>query len=224
MDDETPTTKKSANPKKRLLIILGVIFIVVGALLFMQLQPEGSDKKAYVWTEQTVQHSTDSPSEQQLDDGFAWKGAANDPKKITISSQGIDGFIQKVGVDQNKQIAVPNNIHIGGWFVDSVRPGDKGLSIIDGHVNGRVSDAGIFKQLSKVNEGDTVTVTFGDNTTKSFKVFYADETKTADAAAVLFSQSPTVTNQLNLITCVGTFIAAEKTYDKRFIVQAELIK
>lgn len=223
--NETPIIEVKKPHKKRILIVLISILILAStAVAVFMFVLDGKDTGEYVWSEKTVFHSTETPSEQKLASDFNWKGNTNDPKKITIESQGIDGFVQKVGVDQNKQIAVPNNIHVAGWFTDSVRPGDKGLSIIDGHVNGRKSDAGIFKQLPKLAKDDVITVTFGDNSTKKFKVFAAEEVKTEDAPSVLFSQNPSVTNQLNLITCVGNYVDADRTYDKRFIVQAELVQ
>lgn len=42
------------------------------------------------------------------------------------------------------------------------------------------------------------------------------------AASVLFSQHPTTTNQLNLITCGGTYNREARLYNKRIIVTAEL--
>lgn len=83
-----------------------------------------------------VTYSTETPEEKlPVDAGYSWKGQKNDPKRIVISKIGVDSLVQNVGVDQNQQIAVPNNIHIAGWFIDSVRPGESGLSIIDGHVS-----------------------------------------------------------------------------------------
>src|SRR5262245_48002539 len=86
---------------------------------------------------QVVTYSTDQPDENEPPKDYNWSGTATDPKKIIIPSIGVDAFVQQVGVDQKKQIAVPDNIHMVGWFINSVRPGQKGLSIIDGHVNGR---------------------------------------------------------------------------------------
>ena len=68
-------------------------------------------------------------------------------RRLLLQVISIDAYLQNVGVDQNNQIAVPNNIHIAGWFVDSVRPGENGLSVIDGHVDGRVANEGVLRTL-----------------------------------------------------------------------------
>lgn len=131
-----------------------------------------------------------------------------------------DGFIQKVGVDQKKQIAVPNNIHVAGWFNQTAIPGEKGLSIIDGHVTGRVNN-GIFKDLGKLKDGDIFKIEFGNGTSKEFKVVKKIDSLVKDSASVLFSQEPGIERQVNLITCSGVFDRKTQSYPNRLVVIAE---
>ena len=139
-----------------------------------------------------------------------------------MPSIGVDAYLQNVGVDQHREVAVPNNIHMGGWFVDSVRPGEKGLSIIDGHLNGNSQD-GIFINLEKVKSGDVYTIEFGDGSKKQFRIKDMRAVDLKEAASVLFSQDPGITNQLTLITCGGTYDQQARLYDKRVIVTSELV-
>ncbi len=169
---------------------------------------------------QTITYSTDTPDENPPGKDFVWKGGANDPKYIELPTIKAGGYLQNVGVDQKKAVAVPNNIHMAGWFIDTVRPGEKGNSIIDGHVNGRKND-GIFKNLIKLKKGDTVSVEFGDGRKKSFEVDEVVSVKTAEAASVLFSQKPGITNQLTLITCGGVFNRQINQYEERVIAIAQ---
>jgi len=162
-----------------------------------------------------------SPSEQKPGQNYRWQGSPKEPKKIVIASIGVDGFVQKVGVDQNKEVAVPNNIHIGGWFTQSMLPGEKGLSIIDGHVDGKTQD-GIFANLVKIKPDAEVSIEFGDSSKKVFRVLAVDEVEEASAASILFSQNPKVANQLNLITCGGDFNEKTRRYEKRVIVSTKL--
>lgn len=171
---------------------------------------------------EVLTYSTDEPDERKPGPDYNWQGAPNDPKKIVIPSVNIDGFVQKVGVDQNRQIAVPNNVHIAGWFIDSVRPGEKGLSIIDAHLDGRINAEALFSTLPSIKKDDAVTIEFGDGSKKVFIVSEMHEVSLEEANSVLFSQIPTATNQLNLITCVGTYDKVARTYDKRFIVYTQL--
>lgn len=199
----------------RLILVLAVLLVT---MLFLEVKT--SD---YV-PAPVVTYSTETPEEKlPVDAGYSWKGQENDPKRIVISKIGVDSLVQNVGIDQNQQIAVPNNIHIAGWFIDSVRPGESGLSIIDGHVNGVSSDEGVFKRLNELAEGDTVQIIMGDDSVVDFKVYSNQEIATADSASVLYSQVPEIENQLNLITCTGNFDRTVRQYDKRQITVLERV-
>lgn len=198
---------------------IGLAAVLLGSNLWPLAQPTQSDHPAA----SVVTHSTDHPDETKPKDDYHWIGAARDPKRIILPSIGVDAYIQNVGVDQNKQVAVPNNIHMGGWFVDSARPGDPGLSIIDGHLNGSHAD-GIFINLDAVKTGDTFTIEFGDRSMRNFRINDVKVVALNEAASVLFSQDPNIANQLTLITCGGTYDPQVRLYDKRVIVTSELTK
>lgn len=191
-------------------LVLGVAAALGGYALVRKDKPVAEAKSS------VITYSTDQPDENPPGKDFVWKGAANDPKYIDLPTIKGGGYLQNVGVDQKKAVAVPNNIHMAGWFVDTVRPGEMGNSVIDGHVNGRVN-AGIFKNLAKLKKGDKFTIEFGDSSKKSFEVEEIVTVKTADAASVLFSQKPGITKQVSLITCGGTFDKKIQQYDQRVI-------
>ncbi len=171
-----------------------------------------------------ITNSTETPEEKTPEEtGYIWRGTKSDPKRVVIPKIGVDAFIQNVGVDQHNQIAVPNNIHVAGWFVDSVIPGNDGLSIIDGHVNGVSSDKGVFKRIDELSVGDSVQIAMGDNLIINFKVVSNQAVETAESASVLYSQNPTIKSQLNLITCAGNFNRTNRQYDKRQITILERI-
>lgn len=211
-------SRKNAMRLAALLLVAAVGAVAAAMLLNPSEEPATNSSDADV-----VTHSTDTPDETRPTAAYNWKGGPKDPKTISISRIGVNGFIQKVGVDQNRQVAVPNNVFVGGWFVDSVRPGEKGLSIIDGHINGRQQDGAIFQRLPYVTDGDMVTVTFGDDGSKTFEVFATHDLPVKDVPNVLFSQNPSVTNQLNLITCVGRYDKVSQSYDRRFVVYTKLV-
>lgn len=199
------------------IVVAVVLIISVFAILVIR-QP-----KVVSGTDEVVTVSTDQPSEEPLKEaGYVWRGGPEDPKKITIKSIDVDTYIQKVGVDQNRQIAVPTNINLTGWFVDGARPGESGLSIIDGHFDGNSRD-GVFARLAEVKANDEVAIEMGSGEVRTFRVKRVTTVKTEAAAAELFSQDPSITSQLSLITCGGTFNDANRSYDQRIIVVAERI-
>lgn len=205
--------------KKAWAIILIVVVLITCGVLFKTISsPEKPSSDSDVITV-----STNNPSEIKPNKNtYKWQGAPDEPKYISLPTITAEGFVQKVGVDQNKEIAVPNNIYKAGWFVATAKPGNTGLSIIDGHVNGRVN-SGIFKDLVKLKVDDTYTVELGSGVTKNYRVTKIIQVPTKDAPNALFSQEPNIKSQLNLITCGGTFNKSTKQYDERVIVYAALI-
>ena len=200
------------------MLVFGACALAAGYALLQQ-KPAAAPQNS---RPAVITYSTDTPEETKPGADYQWQGQAHEPKRISVPTLGIDGYIQKVGVDQHKQVAVPSNVHMAGWFTESAKPGSAGLSIIDGHVDGRESD-GIFKQLAKSKKDDVFEVELGDGTLHRFTVITVVTVDTKDAASVLFSQNPGVKSQLNLITCGGTFDTKTKSYDKRVIVSAQLV-
>jgi LPXTG-site transpeptidase (sortase) family protein len=196
-----------------------LLLLIVGVVVWIAASPRSTPPPA---VPEIVTYSTDKPSEEPPPKDFAWKGDPADPKRIKLPTIATEGFVQHVGVDQNKQVAVPSNIHMAGWFVDTVRPGHKGLSVIDGHVDGR-EQGGIFRQLQQLKKDDEFQIELGSGEVKRFRVVNITTVETAKAASVLFSQDPKIVSQLNLITCGGTFDRAKQQYDKRVIVTAALL-
>jgi len=167
----------------------------------------------------TATQSPDKPSEQPVP---SYSVPADQPKEITLPAIKAKGFIQKVGVDKNNQIVAPGNIHMAGWYTGSPKPGEPGLSIIDGHVNGVYAKA-VFHDLIRLKPDDTFTVSYGDNSVRSFRVVKVDSVPVDQATKALFNRDQTIKNQLNVITCGGKFIKSSNSYEKRVIVMAEAV-
>lgn len=205
--------------KKKFVVPIAIVLlaVAVSSILFITRQDKITEAS------NVVTYSTDKPDENKPDkNSYEWQGKQTDPKFITMPTINTEGFIQNVGVDQNKQIAVPSNIHVAGWFNQTVLPGEKGLSIIDGHVTGRVNN-GIFKDLSNLNDGDNFTIELGNGSKKEFKTVKKVDTLVKDSASVLFSQEPGIERQVNLITCSGVFDRKSQSYPNRLIVIAKAI-
>lgn len=207
----------SAGQHQALIIIALLLILVV---LTMARSNSGDGQS----TSPVITYSTDDPDEVKPTSSYKWRGSPDDPKKIILPSIDTEGYIQKVGIDQNQQIAVPSNIHIAGWFTNTVRPGQNGLSIIDGHVDGRSSDAGIFKKLKDLQADQEFTIQMGNDQSLKYKVLSVKSIKTEEAGSQLFSQNPDVMSQLNLITCGGKFDRDSRQYEERVIVSSQLIE
>lgn len=204
---------------RRYITILGLLVLAIGLAFTLS----SSTPQPPAETPDVITYSTDNPSESKPNpDTFSWKGEGAMPKYINLPTIKAEGFIQRVGVDQHKAVAVPNNIHMAGWYTASQLPGTSGLSIIDGHLDGRTS-AGIFNKLAKLEANDTFTITLGNNAIREFVVRRVQSLAAKDAASLLFSQDPAIGKQLNLITCGGNFDRGSRTYEKRILVIAESV-
>jgi hypothetical protein len=169
-----------------------------------------------------VTHSSTTPSEAPIDTRTAaYKVAADQPRLLEIPTLGIHSFIQQVRIDQHQAIATPNSASMTGWYTGSARPGDVGVSIIDGHVLGRFRPA-VFANLHKLAPSDAISVSFGNGRVTSFSVIKVEHYSLEDATSHLFQQIPGVERQLVLITCGGAFNRATSTYDERVLVYAKL--
>lgn len=200
---------------------MAIVLIGFGLYGFWQRYSTTHSPQPVIPTE-AVTHTTDHPDETPPGDTCKnHTVAAQEPRYIEISRLDITGCVQKVGIDQHNAIAAPTNVHLAGWYTGSVLPGEKGVSIIDGHVRGRYSDA-IFGNLKNAVKGDTIRLQRGDKTWLTFKVADVAHYPADDAMPVLFDQLPDVDSQLTLITCSGRYDTETATYDQRIIVRAVL--
>ena len=207
--------------KKRPIILIVIIVIAViaiaGAYLLRQQPTKTVNGKKGV-----VVYSTDHPSEEPIKKSeYKSTAGPTEPKYITLPTIKAEGFIEKIGVDQNTQMAVPTNINLAGWYVEALKPGEQGLSIIDRHLDGYKHD-GIFKNLEKLKPGQTYVVERGDGKKLTYQVKSVASVPTDQAATKLFAHDPAIKSQLNLITCGGKFDEAKKQYENRVIVVSEL--
>lgn len=146
---------------------------------------------------------------------------ADQPRVISIPSLDVEAYIQRVGIDQNNVMVAPNNIFYAGWYVGSVAPGEKGVSIIDGHAGGRYEN-GVFRRLVSLKNGDAVRVQMGDRTWREFVVESTGIHSVEESSMVLFADDPNIERELHLITCDGVFDDRTQTYDKRLIAKLSL--
>lgn len=143
------------------------------------------------------------------------------PTRLTIPKLNVDAGFQYLGLKSDGTMEIPNNIVDVAWFTGSPLPGKKGNSIITGHVvqilGGVVTKPGVFKNLNELAIGDKLYI---QNDRGETIIFAVRETRlydpSADAVDVFVSFDGKV--HLNLITCEGTWNAAQQSYSKRLVV------
>ena len=212
--------KRAGRLGRPVLAIVAVLLVAYGSWGLIQWFMATHNPKPVI-SDSVVRHSTDQPDETPPGDACKdYRVAARQPRKLELPSLGISGCIQRVGIDEANRIAVPPNIHLAGWFVGSSVPGDKGVSIVNGHVQGYYQSA-IFKRLNEVRVGETVRVQFGDATERDFTIVSVDSYDIDRVATEQFRRLDGIDKQLTLITC-GGFDRKSQTYQKRILVRAKL--
>ncbi len=124
----------------------------------------------------------------------------------------------------NGAIGVPDNIYETGWYDGSSRPGQVGAMFIYGHVSSWTAN-GIFYNLKKLQPGDGITITRGDNTTYTYKVV-ASKVYPYNAVDMNAALSPIDKTKpgLNLMTCTGQVIKGTSDFNERLVVFTSLVQ
>ncbi|MEK7496634.1 MAG: class F sortase [Patescibacteria group bacterium] len=140
------------------------------------------------------------------------------PVRLKIPKIKINATLEQVGLTADGAVGVPKGILNAAWFKKSVRPGENGSAIIDGHFgrwkNGKPA---IFNNLFKLRKGDRVYVEDDAGKSITFIVRESRLYNQYDEAAEVFDLSDNKAH-LNLITCEGIWDKISKSYSKRLVV------
>jgi len=209
---------KKKKRSKLIYVLIPILLIAIGISIYLcyPFKKEDIPEETYKPID-IITSSVDIPSEEIPTE---FSVAPDLPKVITIPAISVKGYIQSVGIDQENRIAVPSNVHLAGWYINSVRPGENGLSIMDGHKDGTTL-GGIFKNVEKLKNGDELSIEYGDGTIKEFKVVDVKKVSIEDAFDLMYEKRDEIDRQLNLVSCGGRYNKEERTYDDRIIVISE---
>ena len=139
------------------------------------------------------------------------------PDRLMIPALNIDAVIEEVGVNGKGNMATPSKYADVAWYKFGTIPGETGSAVMAGHVDNGLALDGVFKHLEDLHVGDDLYVTMKTGERLHFKVsdirsYPYDKVPTEE----LFNKNDVA--RLNLVTCVGSWLKSEKTYDERLIV------
>lgn len=166
----------------------------------------------------------DSPQNQTTKPSLAdYKVSPEAPRALYIDSLHIAARIMPMAVTAQNSIQAPINIYDAGWYQKSALPDQSGAMFVDGHASGSTR-MGLFAYLDTMKVGDSVVVEKGDGTKLTYQVRAVEivPKDTVDMNKVL-SPYDAGTKGLNLMTCTGTWLPKEKTYDHRVVVYTEQV-
>ncbi|NUO96348.1 MAG: class F sortase [Nonomuraea sp.] len=143
--------------------------------------------------------------------------AAVVPKSIDIPSIDVEAPLMKLGMSKDGEVELPpyEKPKVAGWFSGSVVPGEKGASVIIGHVDTKTAPA-VFYKLRQLRKGETVKVERSDGKVVTFKVDTIEQVAKDHFPA----RRVYVDDGLKLVTCGGKFDYARGEYVDNIIVYA----
>jgi hypothetical protein len=142
------------------------------------------------------------------------------PVRLALPGSGVDAPVDPVGVQDDGQMAIPENVDRVGWYRFGPRPGDAGSAVLAGHVDDAEQGLGVLASLSSLQPGDEVQVTDSDGTATRWRVVSRELiTKRALPLTELFGREGPP--RLTLITCGGPFLPEFRSYRDNVVVVAE---
>jgi hypothetical protein len=144
------------------------------------------------------------------------------PTAVRVPSIGVSTPLLRLGLRQDDTVEVPVAAEDAGWFELGARPGDLGSAVILGHVDS-VEGPAVFARLSELGQGQRVEVDRADGSTATFEVKAVETVPNGEFPAQRVYGSHG-TRDLNLITCGGTYDAANGGYQSNVIVYTRLVR
>ncbi|MDT0168151.1 sortase domain-bontaining protein [Pseudarthrobacter sp. BRE9] len=148
---------------------------------------------------------------------------ASAPVTLTIPSIGVRTDLLQLGLEDNGSLQVPQDTGNGapaGWYSGSPTPGERGPSVMLGHVNALGGHKGVFADLRKLTPGAEISVSRTDGSIAVFTVDHgALYPKNAFPTLEVYGNTPGA--ELRLITCDG-YDPATGLFDDNYVIYAKL--
>ncbi|MEV4562379.1 class F sortase [Nonomuraea sp. NPDC049419] len=142
------------------------------------------------------------------------------PKLIDIPSIDVEAPLMKLKLLKNGEVELPpyEKPKVAGWYTGSSVPGEKGASVIIGHVDTKTAPA-VFYKLRELRKGETVKVERSDGKVVRYKVDAIEQVhKDSFPAKKVYLE-----DGLKLVTCGGKFDYAKGEYVDNIIVYASQV-
>jgi sortase (surface protein transpeptidase) len=148
---------------------------------------------------------------------------ASVPVGVEIPALGVNAPLIELGRSADGTLQVPplDNHDLAGWFDRSVTPGQKGTSVILGHVD-NFTGPSVFFAVKMLRPGAIIKVVRADGDTAVFSVDGVQEVaKATFPESIIYAQ--TRYPELRLITCGGPFDTATRQYLDNIVVYSHLV-
>ncbi|MFE0351363.1 class F sortase [Streptomyces griseoluteus] len=145
------------------------------------------------------------------------------PTRLRIPKIGVDAPFSALVLASNGQLEPPpaGNTNLVGWYSQGASPGEKGTSVIAGHVDTTTS-AAVFANLDDLAPGDRFSVERADGNTANFVVDSADTFAKDDFPSERV-YADAKRPEVRLITCAGDYDHSANDYTENLVVFGHLV-
>ncbi|WP_426245846.1 class F sortase [Nocardioides sp. LHG3406-4] len=206
-------TRRAWGPLRVLLLAGCLCFLVAGAALVVWTgsrdDPAGSESGAAPGQSSERGAQDTGPSREG-------RPPAAPPVKLDIPAIDLSSRLVRLGLEPDRTVEVPTDADLAGWFRMGPVPGERGSSVILGHVDS-VEGPAVFARLGELRQGDLVKVGRADGSVVSFVVTRRVLYPNADfpAQRVYAAQDG---RRLNLVTCAGAYLQDAGGYQSNLVV------
>jgi sortase (surface protein transpeptidase) len=205
----------------RTILIVGLVMVAVGAFIVAHALSAGAKLPPAAAQDIPASVGTKVPFAPNAA-SVAAPLSASAPMTIRIPAIGVNAPMDRLDLNSNGTVQVPplSNHNLAGWYDRSVTPGEKGTSVILGHVDDYAGPS-VFYNIKNLHKGDAIDVTRADGRTAVFSVDGVQK-----ASKTSFPTNDVFGNvsypALRLVTCGGPFNPKTGEYLDSIIVYAHL--
>ncbi|WP_028281036.1 class F sortase [Arthrobacter sp. H5] len=148
---------------------------------------------------------------------------ASTPVSFSIPAIGAGSELLSLGLRENGSLEVPPDGPgaPASWYNQSPTAGERGPSVLLGHVNATDGGPGVFADLRSLNPGDQIEVQREDGSTAVFAVDRGEQYQ-KDNFPTLEVYGNTDAAELRLITCDG-YNPDTGEFDDNYVIFATLV-
>jgi sortase (surface protein transpeptidase) len=139
------------------------------------------------------------------------------PLHLSIPVIGVDTRLVRLGLNDDGTVEVPTERGTAGWFRLGPVPGQRGSSVILGHVDS-VDGPDVFAELSTMRAAQRVRVAMSDESLVDFEVTGIETFENADFPADRVYAGTRRGRELNLVTCGGEYDSDRGGYQSNVVV------
>ena len=140
------------------------------------------------------------------------------PARVRVPGLGLDAPVRAVGVDVRRQMRLPADPRVLGWYRFGPAPGGKGSVVLAGHVDSRRFGVGPLADLQGVGVGDRVEVLTRRGELRSYRVDSIERFDRQALPAEVFAR--TGPERLRIVTCTGPYLPDAGGYQQNLVVTA----